>query len=131
MAAEYVSESTTVTPGGLTSTRSMARSALLADPNDPSTLQSLTEMQTLNGRVSVAAYDAATRTWTRTSAAGRVATTVLDSAGRVVRSEQSLVLPVQMAYDEHGSYPDEFNAMVSDRMTGPGRFRSCNDLAAR
>ena len=89
-------------PSGLTSVRTAARQSTTTNPNDLLSLQSLTETDSVNGRLSVSAFDATSRTWTRTSAAGRVTTTVLDAAGRTVRSEIPLVLPVGMSYDSHG-----------------------------
>lgn len=93
---------TTRQPSGPASVMTTSRSVTLADPFDPLSLQTLTDTVAMNGRTSIAQFDVATRTWTRTSAAGRISTTVLDAAGRVVRSAVPLVLPVEMTYDSHG-----------------------------
>lgn len=54
-----IPKSLTTTTGGLTSTRSMDRTAKLADPNKPLSLTSQTDTLTLNGRIFKSVYDAA------------------------------------------------------------------------
>ena len=57
---------------------SRERTVTLTDPNDPLSLASQTDTVTVNGRVGTTAYDAATRTFTTTSPAGRQAVTTID-----------------------------------------------------
>ena len=92
----------TVATGGLTAVITTTRTADLAIPNDPLSLQTLTDTQTVNGRTSTAVFDVATRTLTSTSPAGRVTTSVLDAQGRPVRTEQAGLAPVLFDYDAQG-----------------------------
>lgn len=71
MQAPLVSTETVTTPAGLVSTRTLARQAALADPDDPLSVVALTNVATLNGRTLTAVYDAAARTLTRTTPMGR------------------------------------------------------------
>ncbi|MCB1881453.1 MAG: hypothetical protein KDI54_15605 [Gammaproteobacteria bacterium] len=90
------------TPGGLTNSRSRNRSAELADANDILSLKRLTETATLNGRTTTSVYDAATRTTTNTSAAGRISTNQIDALGRPVLTQTAGLEPVAYAYDARG-----------------------------
>ena len=101
MQAPVVTSLTTVT-GGLTATATANRTAVLSDPTNPLSLQTLTDTATLNGRTSRSVYDAATRTATATSAAGRVSTSTLDTLGRPHQSQVTGLLAVTNTYDAQG-----------------------------
>jgi RHS repeat-associated protein len=90
------------TPAGLQSETSQSRSVLLSDPNDPLSLQSQTDTVTTNGRSRTRHYDAASRTWTVTSTAGRQSTLQLDPLGRVSASQVAGLALVQYGYDPRG-----------------------------
>jgi RHS repeat-associated protein len=102
MLAPVTSKVTTTTPGGLVSITTNTRTVALADPNYPLSVQTITEDTTVNGRTSRAAYDAATRTWTRTSPSGRRSIVTLDASGRVARTEVPGLEPATTAYDARG-----------------------------
>jgi RHS repeat-associated protein len=68
-----------------------------------------------------AAYDAATRTWTETSAAGRVTKTRLDADGRVVRIDAPGLSPLTVRYDARGR--------VAEIARGPSRTTSHYDAS--
>src|SRR5215213_873091 len=91
-----------VTTGGLTSTLTTVRTANLTNPDNPMSLTRLTDTVTLNGRTFTSVYDAATRTATRTSAAGRQSNTVIDPLGRVLKSQVNGRLAYNLAYDPRG-----------------------------
>lgn len=93
--------SLTTTTGGLTSTRSMDRTVSL-DSTKPLSLASQTETLTLNDRIFKSVYDAATKTTTNTSAAGRLSTVTTDNLGRVVQSQITGLAATTIAYDPHG-----------------------------
>jgi RHS repeat-associated protein len=97
-----VPSSLTMTTGGITLTTTTARDAVLANPSDPLSLTSLIETTTLNGRPSTSQYDAATRTLTRTTAAGRQVTGTLDAEGRLVAAQMVGLAPMRFAYDGRG-----------------------------
>jgi RHS repeat-associated protein len=102
MQAPFVKSYTTTTPAGLTRTISETRSAVLADSNNPLSMQSLTSTVTVNGRVFTSLYDSATRTFTETSAGGRTHSTVVDAKGRVTAEQSSGLLPTGYSYDNRG-----------------------------
>jgi RHS repeat-associated protein len=101
-----LAKSLTVQTGGLTATRTAARSVVLADPADPLSLTTLTDTVTVNGRPSTTVYDALTRTVTATSAAGRTASASLDALGRPLTRTAPGLHPVQHAYDPRGRLTD-------------------------
>lgn len=81
-----VPDSVTITmPSGLQSSVGWVYSATLADERDLLSHTALSESVTLNGKTSTRLYDAATRTWTDTSAEGRESAQVLDANGRVIQ----------------------------------------------
>ena len=93
---------TVTTPGGKVSTTTTERTVTLSNPDDILSLTSLTDRVTVNGRTYTSAYDAASRTFTDTSPAGRQRTTTIDTKGRVVREQTAGLEPVAYAYDAHG-----------------------------
>lgn len=103
LTALTVPASTTRMPNGLTHTGVSQRTVTMADPNDPLSLQSMTDLYTVNGRTYTEFYDAATRTVTRTSPEGHQTISGLDEQGRVVQSQRDPALtPTVSTYDEHG-----------------------------
>ena len=97
-----VPTSRTTTTGGITSTVTAARTAALSDRNNPLSLTSLTETVQVNGRTLKSVYDAATRTFTGTSAAGRTRTTTVNLQGRPVQTQIADLAPTSYSYDTHG-----------------------------
>ena len=93
---------TTRLPSGLTNTEQVRRTVTLSNPADLLSVTTMTETTQLNGRQSTRAYNAATRTWTTTTPAGRISRTVLDQQGRPVRLELPGVVASELAYDAHG-----------------------------
>ncbi len=98
-----VAEKVTIaTPGGLVRTTAVTRDVTLNDPYDPLSLITLDETVTVSGRAFTRHYDAATRRWTLTSAAGRTSVLDLDSLGRVVQTTVGDFDPVTATYDARG-----------------------------
>ena len=93
---------TVTTPGGKVSTTTTERTVALSNPDDILSLTSLTDRVTVNGRAYTSVYDAANRTFTDTSPAGRVRTTTVDTQGRVVHEQTAGQEPIAYAYDAHG-----------------------------
>ena len=103
MLAPVVSSQQTSTPGGLTQTLATTRSAALANPIDPLSLQVLTSTLTINGRTALSVYTAATRTFTVTSAAGRQSVTTLDAYGRLASATLAPgMVSTNWSYDAQG-----------------------------
>jgi RHS repeat-associated protein len=102
MLAPIVTTMTQTLPSGLRQTLVSTRTAQLANPNDPFSLQVLTTTVTLNGQTTVSRYDGATRTLTTTSPTGRRQITILDNKGRVVQSQIAGLTAVTYSYDNNG-----------------------------
>ena len=97
-----IPKTSTITTGGLTSTVATERSVNLAIPGNPLSITNLTDKITVNGRVSTLAYDAASKTFTGTSAAGRIGSSVIDVLGRPTRTQIAGLMPVDSSYDSKG-----------------------------
>jgi YD repeat-containing protein len=70
--------------------------------------------QLRNGRTAIQAYDAADRTWTSTTPAGRIATTVLDPLSRPIEMQAGNLAASSLSYDAHG----RLTAMVQGEGAG-------------
>jgi RHS repeat-associated protein len=93
-------------PNGLTYAESTSSSAILTEPTNLLSLQTLTETQQVNGRTSTSAYDAATRIFTATSPAGRTHKSTIDPLGRVTHAQVGNLLGFDLAYDSRGHLSD-------------------------
>ncbi len=102
MMAPVPTSLTIVTPGSLTLTSTSTRTATLSDSNNPLSLTALDDTLVLNGRTSTSHFDAATRTLTTTSPAGRVRTRTIDLQGRTISSQVTGLAPVTATYDAVG-----------------------------
>ncbi len=101
MLAPIVARLVVTTPAGRSTTQTGTRTAVLVDPL---TLASQTDTVVRDGKAFVRAYDAATRTQTFTSPAGRTLTITFDDKGRVAsRRGDATQAPVTLAYDTHGA----------------------------
>ncbi len=69
---------------------------------DLSTLQTQTETTSVNGRTTQTVFDAATRTYTTTTPAGRISTSRIDAQGRVTHTQVGTLTPVDFTYDAQG-----------------------------
>lgn len=94
--------SASMTMGSLVRNEVTTRTVALSAPGDPLSLVSLTDTRSINGRESRSVYDAANRTWTETSAAGRTATTATDNFGRPTLHAAPGFLDIAIAYDARG-----------------------------
>jgi RHS repeat-associated protein len=112
-----IPKSLTVQTAGLTSTLTTERTAVLADANNPLSLTSLTDTVTLNGRTATSFYNAATKTATATSAAGRISQIALDNLGRVIQSQVTGLLSVNNAYDPKGRLASITQGIGTDQRT--------------
>jgi RHS repeat-associated protein len=132
-----ISKSLQTSTGGLTANLTGQRSTVLADPNNPLSLTKLTDTVTLNGRTQTTVYDAASQTFTVTSAAARQTKAVIDSLGRITQSQTTGLLSVNTSYDPQGrpatiaqgSGADE--RLVSFAYNPQGYFDSVTDPAGR
>ncbi|MBI4517570.1 MAG: hypothetical protein HY699_17335 [Deltaproteobacteria bacterium] len=67
---------------------------------------SQTDTVVVNGRTITRSYNAATRTYTDTTPAGRVSRTVLDIAGRPVQIGVGNLTPMELSYDAQGRWEE-------------------------
>lgn len=102
MQAPLAATGTFVTPGGISYSYSEQRTASLANPLDPLSVNTLTESRTINGRVYASTYVAATRRLTNVSPTGRQVVSTLDSQGRPLQVEIAELLPLNYTYDVRG-----------------------------
>jgi RHS repeat-associated protein len=116
--------SLTMTVGGLTATRTTQRTVNLADQNDLLSLTNLTDTITRNGRTFTSVYDAATKTFTQTSATGRKSMAVVDAQGRVIQAQVSGLLAFNLTYDSHGRLATITQGTGSDERTASFSYNS-------
>src|SRR5262249_50988106 len=102
MLAPMAISATVTTPGGTTRTESETRTVTLSDPSNPLSAVTLTETQTINGQSYINRFDAAARTITWITPAGRTRVDTLDAAGRVIKMQTDGLDPLELDYDAHG-----------------------------
>lgn len=107
-------QSTITLPQGSVSRTDISRTVRLTDPADLLSLGEWNESTTRNGRTAIQAYDAADRTWTSTTPAGRIATTVLDPLSRPIEMQAGNLAASSLSYDAHG----RLTAMVQGEGAG-------------
>jgi RHS repeat-associated protein len=90
------------TPGGLIGTIVTQRSVTLASPNDPLSLQSLTETTSINGRTYTSIFNAAWKNITTSTPLGRKTVIALDNKDRVIGSQIPDIVPINFTYDDRG-----------------------------
>ena len=113
MQAPVPIRSTYSTPGGINVEKLATREVLLSNPEDPLSVDQLTETLSINGEQYVSVYDRGTATVTLTSPAGRPLTAIEDLLGRIVYLTMDGIEPLSFSYDPSG----HLNSMV--RGTGP------------
>jgi RHS repeat-associated protein len=102
MQSPFSSLSVVTLPSGLASAISLSRTIDLANEDDPLSLVSLTETENINGHINTKAYDALTRTWSFTSAAGRNSSLQIDSSGLPILTQMSGLEQTAYSYDTRG-----------------------------
>jgi RHS repeat-associated protein len=86
------------TPSGLAKTVSLTRSITLAQPNNPLSLATSTDIATINRRRFTTAFNAATRRQVMSSPLGRTAAATFDARARVVSAEVTGLTPTSIQY---------------------------------
>lgn len=102
MQSPMLQNGTITTPAGLVQKITGTRMVTLSDVDDPFSLQTQTDIRTINGRVYKHVYDAATKTRTSTSPMGRVVSSTIDNQGRVTKTTIPGLEPVIFGYDARG-----------------------------
>lgn len=102
MQAPIMASRTLHLPSGLDAIVTSTRAVTLSNPLDPTTLRTQTDEITVAGATMTVHYDADTRTFTFTSPAGRVRSTVLDARGRPVRFDAPGFESTVISYDDRG-----------------------------
>ncbi|MCI0528218.1 MAG: hypothetical protein L0Y56_12335, partial [Nitrospira sp.] len=102
MQAPLAQSLTTTTPGGLMATLTSERMVTLANPDDPLSLATQTDMVGLNGHTYTSTYTGATQSFTNTTPQGRQNTTQIDTLGRIIEEQVPGIDAVQYTYDARG-----------------------------
>src|SRR5262249_50511487 len=102
MLAPIAASQVMTTPAGLVRTATVQRTVALGVANDPLSLRTQTDTFAINGRASIATFDAPSRTLTIPSAAGRRSTMVLDDRARPVRRQFGDLEAIALTYDGRG-----------------------------
>jgi choice-of-anchor A domain-containing protein/RHS repeat-associated protein len=102
MQSPLIGSLTLNTPEGLTATLSQARSVTLAVPTAPTSLVSLTDTLTINGRVYTSTYDDASGTIAITTPQGRQFGGLLDPKGRLLRMDVPGLASIERTLDPQG-----------------------------
>ncbi len=92
----------TATPAGRLYRLTRERTATLTDPNDPLSLETLSETVTINDKTHTSTYNAGTRTRSEMSPEGRQSAATLDELGRPVEIRMPRLEPLSLSYDNHG-----------------------------
>jgi RHS repeat-associated protein len=118
------------TPGGLRMVSSQDRAVTLRAPNDPTSVTSMTDTFTVNGRRSQRTWDAATRTWTLRSPMGRVTTMVEDVNGRLVEARMAGFETMRWTYDARGRVDSASQGMRTQRVGYDAAGNAANNTDA-
>ncbi|MEV6600124.1 RHS repeat-associated core domain-containing protein [Actinoplanes sp. NPDC051346] len=102
MQAPLLTERTATTPSGLMRRVAADRTVALTDPQNPLSLLALTDRITVSGHTLTTRFDAAARTYTATSPAGRTGTITLDALGHVKIVHAGQLMPLTIDYDPRG-----------------------------
>src|SRR5690606_34537907 len=103
VAANYESEFAYSTPLGIQYLSKRTKTADLLDISNPFSFTELRDNTTINfSRNFSSIYTSANRTWTNTSAEGRVSQITLDEKEKPVQFQLGQLLPTSLTYDERG-----------------------------
>ena len=100
MQAPRLESLTVSTPGGLGSTTTTSRTAILVDPagdpEDPANVASVTDSVTVNGKTATSVRDFVARQATTTTPEGRQSVTRCDVYGRTAETLDQVAIPLQI-----------------------------------
>jgi len=90
------------TPAGLVANLVASRSIALADPHNPLTLHTQTDVASINGRLYSSTFDVIQRKLTSRTPTGRQRVGILDARGRLVEGQVAGIDPLRYTYDSLG-----------------------------
>lgn len=102
MQSQFAGTTSTQTPAGLSLNQSFDRNVVLSDSDNPLSLTSITETDSINGRDSTNTYDATTQIWTQTSPENRTSTVQINPQGQPVLSQITGFNSANYGYDTRG-----------------------------
>lgn len=102
MQAPFTQSLTVKLPSGLSLLATAERTADLANPDDPLSLQSQTNKMTLNGKTFTSVYDATLKQHTFSSPLNRQGVVKTDTQGRVIQQQVTGIEAVNYGYDARG-----------------------------
>src|SRR5262249_13342586 len=112
------------TPGGLTSTRTISRTAALSNPLDPFSFTQLTEAENLDGASSTFTYTKSTRPSSIFTAGSRRESLALDTKARPSTLTEGLGrTPMTLAYDSNGRLTSTTQGSLGHTFTWDSRDR--------
>ncbi len=122
--APAIEKLTVKTPGGRTKVTTEKRRATFSSDDPVTGLATLTNEITINGKTRTRTYDAATRTLTDRTAAGRETSTTFNALGRVERWSPGQGLePVTLTYDARGRVTDTVQGTRTEHLDYDERNR--------
>jgi RHS repeat-associated protein len=113
------------TPNRLSSVTKVTRTATLADPSDPLSLQTLIDTSVVNGRTFSSTYTASTGTQAFRTPEGRTSTQIIDLQGRPVSAQITGLAPMIYTYNSRGKL--ETVSIESDGEKRSTQFSYYND----
>jgi RHS repeat-associated protein len=90
------------TPGGLNLSMNFERSTTLTDGDNLFSLQTMTDVTSINGRSLISEYDATTHTRTKTTPEGRIRVHTFNEQQRLIKSIMTGLEPMGIYYDVKG-----------------------------
>lgn len=124
LSVPLISKAVVSTPGGLTSTRTITRTAPLSDVRDPFSFTQMTETENLDGAISTLTYTKASRTFSAISAGNRRESLALDAKARPSSLTEGLGrTPTALTYDSSGLPTSVAQGSLSQTYTWDSRDR--------
>jgi RHS repeat-associated protein len=102
MQAPLIASLTTTVPGGPTSTLIATRSVQLADAADVLSIETLTDVVSVNGQPYTNVFERASRQFTLTTPEGRRSLQKIDGLGRLVERQEGDLQAISLLYDDRG-----------------------------
>lgn len=104
-------------PNGLESLATREKSVTLTNPDDPLSLETMTETVSSNGRTIISVFDVATREITSTSPEGKQNVVQLTEIGQVERVQVPGIEPTTLSYDARGHLLSSSQGVGADNRT--------------
>lgn len=118
------------TPGGLLSQTNTTKTITFNDPDDPFSIDQLTDTVVVNGRTYTQSYNGNTRTITTTTPEGRQAFKTIDNNGRLMSQSLAGLHPKNFYYDALGRLTTAISGVSGDQRSTTFTYNSSGWLDA-